>query len=172
MENYELKYTDTTLVQEGTADDDQISVTKTTLDRIKKVGKAAPNVVALYMFYAYTAKWQKTSSIHCTTSFAAEGLMWSEPKVRKYKKILLSLGLIQEVIKRAKERPHKITGWYIKVFYISQGTVYPNEKLPRNKATLSPLDPQTLSTNSKTLDTNNQILEKRSSFQEDDEIPF
>jgi len=74
-------------------------------------------ILSLYIFYYYTAKWQKTNQPKCTTFYTAKGLKWDRKKVIKYKKELIKMGLIQEVIDLdAKTR--KAKGWYIKVNYI------------------------------------------------------
>jgi len=70
----------------------------------------------IYLFYYYTAKWQKTNIPRCTTSYVAKGLKISEKKVRCAKKKLIELGLIKDVIR--KNEKNKITGWYIQVNYI------------------------------------------------------
>ena len=73
-------------------------------------------LIALYTFYYYTAKWQKTNQPKATTSYAATGLKLSIPKIRKNKKILIQLNLIENVVNR--DNTSKITGHYIKVNFI------------------------------------------------------
>jgi len=58
------------------------------------------NLIGLYCFYYYTAKWQGTVQPRCTTHYTADGLHWTEIKVRKMKKRLIELGLIKDVIQR------------------------------------------------------------------------
>lgn len=55
------------------------------------------DLIALYLFYYYTAKWQKTSRVQATTGYAAEGLKWSVPRVQRTKKVLIELGVIEDV---------------------------------------------------------------------------
>jgi hypothetical protein len=75
------------------------------------------DLMALYWFYYYTAKWQKTDKAKATTSYAAKGLKWSEDRVRRTKKILIQLGLIEDITSRDKDT-NKITGHYIYVKFI------------------------------------------------------
>lgn len=61
------------------------------------------DLLALYSYYYYTAKWQKTNQAWATTSYVSKGLKWTETRVRKNKKILLSLGLLEEISGMKKE---------------------------------------------------------------------
>lgn len=86
-------------------------------------------VIALYVFYYYTAKWQKTDKPEATVKYVAKGLHWKPDKVRKVKHELIKMGLIEDFTR--KDGQGRITGWYIKVKYIwRQETV--NSTLPRN----------------------------------------
>jgi len=57
-------------------------------------------LIALYLFYYYTAKWQKTNQPKCTTEYVAGGLRWGIQKVQKVKSRLIHLGLIQDIAPR------------------------------------------------------------------------
>lgn len=92
-----------------------ISLTKETLDILLKQDKPA-DLIALYSFYSYTAKWQKTNVIKCTTDYVATGLKINDKKVRRLKKSLLSLGLIEDVKKR--DDKGQVVGHYVKVNYV------------------------------------------------------
>lgn len=82
-------------------------------------------VMALYLFYYYTAKWQETNQPRCTTKYVATGLKWGEQKVRKIKKELMSLGLIEDV--QEKDEEGKISGHYVKLNYLfKQSTLEEN----------------------------------------------
>jgi hypothetical protein len=71
----------------------------------------------LYMFYYYTAKWQKTNQVKATNSYVAKGIGCSEVRLQKYKAQLIDLHLIENIIvKDANES--RITGHYIKVNFI------------------------------------------------------
>lgn len=96
-------------------DDNIISITKPTLDKLLKEDDRA-NLISLYVFYDYTAKWQKTTIIKSTTNYTANGLNWTTERVQKHKKQLVELGLIEEVVRRNEK--NQITGYYIKVNYV------------------------------------------------------
>ena len=72
-----------------------VILTKQTLDIFLRQDNPS-ELIALYTFYYYTAKWQGTNQPKCTTSYVANGLHWSENKVRKVKKQLIEFGLIEE----------------------------------------------------------------------------
>ena len=74
-----------------------IIINPETITNLRNQDKPA-DCIALYTFYCYTATWQKTNQPKATTNFTAKGLKWSEEKVRKIKKILKSIGLIEEAI--------------------------------------------------------------------------
>lgn len=101
-----------------------IILTKQTVDIFLKSNSPA-DVMALYTFYYYTAKWQETNQPKCTTGYAAQGLKWSETKIRKVKKELIALGLIEDV--QQKDASGKICGHFIKLNYvIKQSTLQAN----------------------------------------------
>lgn len=92
-----------------------VCLTKETLDTFLEADNPA-ELISLYTFYYYTAKWQSTNQVKCTTQFVSDALKWAEPKVRKIKKQLIDFGLIEDV----KERNEKgvVIGHYIKINYI------------------------------------------------------
>ena len=54
----------------------------------------------LYVFYMYISNSQNTRSIKATTGHTANNLQWSEGKVRKYKKVLVKLGMVGDQVVR------------------------------------------------------------------------
>jgi hypothetical protein len=74
-------------------------------------------LVALYWFYYYTAKWQQTNQPKATNGYAAKGLHWSSARVGKIAKQLEILGLIKRHIHWNKETK-KISGHYIQVNFV------------------------------------------------------
>lgn len=96
--------------------DELLIFPKTTYEIILKQENGA-ELWSLYSFYYYTAKWQKTDCTKATTSYTAKGLGWTEDKVRKHKKQLISLGLIEDMQKRSGDNT-KIAGHYIKIKYV------------------------------------------------------
>lgn len=98
-----------------------IIISKITFDLLLDQ-KDSKNCIALYMFYYYTAKWQGTNQPKATTLFTAKALQCSPEIIRRTKKVLIDLGLIENIVK--KDKNNKITGHYIKVKFI-----WKNEKL-------------------------------------------
>lgn len=78
-------------------------------------------LIALYMFYYCTAKWQKSNQSKAITSYAASSLKLSIPTIQKNKKILIRLNLIEDIINR--DNASKITSHYIKVNFIRWETL-------------------------------------------------
>lgn len=73
------------------------------------------NLIALYMFLSYSARWQQTHQPKCTVSYIAKGLKWSERSVQREKAVLREMGLIEDVPR--KDKDGKIEGWYVRVNY-------------------------------------------------------
>ena len=111
-------------------EDSLIILTKPTIDRFLKEKNCA-ELMALYTFYYYTAKWQRTNQPRCTTSYVAKALHWKEDKVRRVKKQLADMGLVEDVQDRDKNT-NKIIGHYVSVKFIFKQETEENIK----KATL------------------------------------
>lgn len=71
------------------------------------------DLISLYCFYYYTAKWQGTDQPKATTAYTAKGLQWSENRVREAKKELVEVGLIEDVT--TCNELNRITGHFIRV---------------------------------------------------------
>ena len=116
-------------MEQNFIENELIILTKQTLDEFFKQENAA-DLISLYVFYYYTAKWQKTNQIKATTEYTSKGIGMGLGNVRKVKKQLIELGLIEDVEK--KDELGKITGHYIKVNYIfkkqTENNTHPNEK--------------------------------------------
>lgn len=95
-------------------EDEIVLVTTRTLHRLFQYASGA-DAVALYDFYGYTAKWQKTNQPKATDKFCRKGLGWGKVRFARAKKILLKEGLIQRIMIRQDGR---IKGWYIKINYL------------------------------------------------------
>ena len=76
-----------------------------------------PDLMALYVFYYYTAKWQRTNQPKCTNSYVAKGIGWSKRKVMKLKGDLIALGLLEN-IRVVDATSKRVTQWYVKVNFI------------------------------------------------------
>lgn len=91
-----------------------IIITKQTYDAFL-TAESPSDAIALYSFYYYTAKWQKTNQPKCNTQYAAKGLKWSDARVRRAKKDLMNLGLVEDIQQKCNG---KIVGCYIKLNYV------------------------------------------------------
>ena len=74
------------------------------------------DLIALYTFYYYTAKWQGTNQTRATTSYSSAGLKWSEARIRKTKQTLIRLGLVED--KTQKDAKGQIIGHYVYVRFL------------------------------------------------------
>jgi len=80
------------------------------LQRFLKHGKDYANLLALYSFYIYHAQLQKTNQPLVTDEFTRKGMNWAIDRVKKTKKILKEMKLI-EVIQKRKY-------YYVHLFFI------------------------------------------------------
>ncbi len=99
-----------------------VVIPKATYDLLLKQDEPS-GLIALYNFYYYTAVWQKTNQPKSTTAYTAKGLKISVDRVRRYKKKLLELGLIEDVVIKSEDTG-KVLGHYIKVKYYAS---HPND---------------------------------------------
>ena len=97
-----------------------VILTKQTLDIFLKQENPS-ELISLYTFYYYTAKWQKTNQPKCTTEYVSKCLHWNRHKVIRVKKQLLDFGLIEDA-RIVDETTKKVTGYYIKMNYIFKKT--------------------------------------------------
>lgn len=78
--------------------------------------KNKSDAISLYIFYYYTAKWQKTNQPKAVDKYSKKVLGMGKDRLSKAQKTLISLGLIERVVK--KNEKGQILGWYIKINYI------------------------------------------------------
>ena len=98
-----------------TIEDFVVLTTTATLHNLFSYEKGA-DAVALYLFYYYTAKWQKTNQIKATSDYTMKGLCWGRDKFRQAKKILSETKLVEDITQ--KDQAGKVNGWYIKINFI------------------------------------------------------
>lgn len=96
--------------------EEPIIISKGLSDKLLKQDNPG-ELMALYWFYYYTAKWQETNQPKATIKYVAQGLKTGEKKIRENKKKLIDLGLIEE-IRKIDPDTKKTKGWYIKVNFI------------------------------------------------------
>jgi hypothetical protein len=116
------------IVIPGNLSDHVVGVTKPTIDRILKAEDPA-DLLALYVFYCYTAKWQRTDQIKATNSFAAKALGWSERTVSSRRQQLEAMELVRSV---SAKKDGKVVGWYIRVNFIFVVQNAGNDSLVQN----------------------------------------
>lgn len=154
-------------MEQNFIENELIIFTKQTYDAFLKSDNPA-ELIALYSFYYYTAKWQKTNQPKCTTGYAANGLKWSESKIRKFKKELIDLGLIEDIALR--DEHNKIAGHYIKLNYIlKQSTLKESHTIENpqcgNSDSVGKKGTNALSDNNiNALSTNNKNKNKKTEF--------
>lgn len=100
---------------------------KRTVDVFLKQKKPS-ELIALYVFYYYTAKCQKTNQLKCTTDYVTKTLHWCRNKVARVKKQLIEFGLIEDV-KKIDPETKRILGYYIKINYIFNEETVEEEKI-------------------------------------------
>ena len=134
--------------------EDLIVIHPNTLRKFMRHGKDYANLLALYSFYLYHAKQQKTNKPLATDEFTRKGMNWAIDRVKKTKKILKEMKLI-EVVQYKKY-------YYVHLFFIHTkkkvGKILGNckeslkrleiedsaPKKPSNKTTKSKLKPSVL----------------------------
>jgi hypothetical protein len=146
-----------------------IIIPKSTLDQLLKTNNPS-DCIALYTFYYYTAKWQGTNQPKCTTNYSSTGLNISKDRIRRAKKELIELELIEDIVGRKKDSS-KFNEWYIKVnFIFKKKTVdklHPTDFPESGKThSVENQDTNALSTNSiNALSTNKESIGKPNGFQ-------
>lgn len=106
---------------------DNIVLSCQLVDRIRNEGgKDWANLLALYVWYYRTARWQKTNIPKATNSYMVEGMRWGERQLRERKTKLEKMGLIKNVRRTSKDG--KVEGWFVKVNFLhSTLTTYTSE---------------------------------------------
>jgi hypothetical protein len=115
-----------------TLDKELITVTHTTIDIILKKSKYPSDCLSLYMFYAYTAKWQSTNRVFAVSDYAKNGLGIGKDRFSHAKSELKRLNLIEDYADRDKTTG-KINKWYVKVNYVLNP--HPTENRPSGETT-------------------------------------
>ena len=108
-------------------EEEPIFLSKSLIDLFLKSGNFA-NLIALYAFYYYTAKWQGTNQPKATVSYVAKGIGWGEDKVHAVRKTLINYGLIEDITQR--DTNGRLIGHYVKLnfTFTSVGVLPPQVK--------------------------------------------
>lgn len=148
--------------------DSLIIFNKITFDRLLNTETPADSI-ALYTFYYYTAKWQGTNQPKCTTAYVANGLKWSESRVRKAKKELSDIGLVEDIT--SKDESWKISGHFVKVNYFSSSTLKESHTIENPQCgtpdTVEKLETNALNNNKNALDSYSKCLKKDKEMQKE-----
>ena len=116
------------------------------LQRFLKYGKDYANLLALYSFYLYHAQLQKTNQPLVTDEFTRKGMNWAIDRVKRIKKILKEMKLI-EVVQKQKY-------YYVHLFYIYTkkkiGEILGNTTENQNTSKTEDLSPKKEKTESET----------------------
>ena len=111
MENHNPVQTKKQVIPE--IEDELIIITTRTAHELFQMD-GGTDALALYTFYYYTSKWQKTNQPKAADRYCAKGLHWRMTKFLSAKRLLKKMGLIEVVTTKSKG---KVTGWYVKLKY-------------------------------------------------------
>jgi hypothetical protein len=148
------KFTTQPLPQLYNVEDEPIVLSKCLLDILLKQPNCS-DLIALYTFYYYTAKWQKTNQPKSTADYTAQGMGWSIKRVKRCKKRLIEIGLIESIV--SKNMEGKVSGHFVKINFVWQ--------VAENQRGLFPLGGESthkcLRTNNKSITTTKKINSAR-----------
>lgn len=94
-----------------------ICIPKSLMDKLLK--QKNPDVISVFMFYLYTALWQNNNQPKATDTYCRNGLGIGYSRFHEAQQILIRLKLIKRIYRR---KNGKISGWYIKIAPINQGS--------------------------------------------------
>lgn len=122
---------------EYSVEEEPIVISKHLIDLLKKE-QEFPNLFALYGFYYYLAKWQKTNRPKATVEYVSQSMGWHPDKVRRVKRKLKELGLINDI--QVRGNGNKVVGCFVQVNFIwNNQKFHPLEK-PEPSIQIHPLE--------------------------------
>jgi len=103
------------------------------MDILKEREKSG-ELMGLYIWYCYVTIWQNTTTIWAGVKYMSALTKWSMEKIRQLRKILLDIGLIEDVQNR--EEGGNFGRRYVRVHYISalSTTVVPKTRSTANRS--------------------------------------
>lgn len=114
--------------------EEPIVISKVTMDLLMKE-KNFSDLLGLYCFYYYTAKWQNNNQVFALNSYSAKKLHCSDRKIKRLRKTLIDLGLIKSIT--TKDSDGTITGHYVRIKFIwakpDENNVHQAESVQRDK---------------------------------------
>lgn len=147
---------------QNSPENELIILPKATLDAFLETDMPA-DLISLYTFYYYTAKWQGTNQPKAVDVYVKKGLKWGTDRLRRAKQRLIDMDLIEHVAQ--KDQSGKIMGWYVRLNYIWSNNSVKNH-MTENPLVVSPTSglqaANALSSNKlNALSSNNKMLEVR-----------
>ena len=86
-------------MEENTPIEELIIINPHIIQKFMRHGKDYANLLALYTFYTYHAKQQKTNQPLATDEFTRRGMNWAIDRVKKTKKLLKEMKLVEVIQK-------------------------------------------------------------------------
>jgi hypothetical protein len=108
-----------------------VGITQESLERILSEEKGGMDALAVWMFYAYTGRWQRTNQPRATGPYVAKGLKCTQARVTAARKILLRLKLIEDVQVRSEDG-RRVIGWFVKVLHLARISSSTNSYIVEN----------------------------------------
>lgn len=96
--------------------EEPIVISKALLDLLLSQEKPT-DLIVLYVFYYYTAKWQGTNQVRATVVYVCGGLKWTAKRTQAARKKLAQLGLIEDLYDR-NAATGRIEAAYVKVNFL------------------------------------------------------
>lgn len=81
-----------------------IEIDQNILNKILTEGKYPAGMMSLYLFYSYKKLQQTEPQISCSTEQSAYELKTTLSKIRQYKKELMRIGIIKNIIIRDEKK--------------------------------------------------------------------
>ena len=102
-------------MEQNFIENELVILSKQTLDLFLSQENCS-DLISVYTFYYYTAKWQKTNQPKATDRYVMKALHMGQKTLNKAQKFLIDNGIIEKITTRNKKG--EINGWYIKLNYI------------------------------------------------------
>ena len=97
------------------ASQEPLVIHQSIIERFKEDNNTG-DLIALYVFYYHTAKWQRTNQIKANDVYVKKCLKWSVARYKRAKSKLKDLGVVAAVPR--KDDSGKIKEWYTKVNFV------------------------------------------------------
>lgn len=94
------------VLREGQITDRIVGITFETMERVQRLAGEDNDIgdaLALYLFYTHVTRVRFNTEIRCNSKYITKGLGWSKERIRKTKKFLISIGLVEDFDIRGKD---------------------------------------------------------------------